>query len=124
MVTGSKSFHLPESKLHYAPPREFRTLHRKIELSLDFQKKSISGSCTLDIEPIRRGLREVHIDACELDARACTVDGVKTDFEYDNAVLSVPLPDRAGPRSIRVDYSAAPKEGLHFTGPDAEHPEK
>jgi len=124
MVTGSKSFHLPESKLHYAPPREFRTLHRKIELSLDFQKKSISGSCTLDIEPIRRGLREVHIDGCELDVRACTVDGVKTDFEYDNAVLSVPLPDRAGPRSIRVDYSAAPKEGLHFTGPDAEHPEK
>jgi aminopeptidase N len=125
MATDShKSFRLPESKSHYAPPREFRTLHRKIELTVDFQKKSISGSCTLDVESIRQGLREVHIDACELDVRSTAVDGAKVDFEYDNALLSVPLPNGVGIRSIRVDYSATPKDGLYFTGPDAEHPEK
>jgi len=125
MVTGShKSFHLPESKPHYAPPREFRTLHRRIDLSVDFQKKSISGSCTLDIEPIRQGLGKVHIDARELDVRSCSVDGGKVEFEYDNAVLIVPLPEKTGARSIRVEYSATPKEGLYFTAPDAERPEK
>jgi len=124
-VTGShKSFHLPESKPHYAPPREFRTLHRRIDLSVDFQKKSISGSCTLDIEPIRQGLGKVHIDARELDVRSCSVDGGKVEFEYDNAVLIVPLPEKTGARSIRVEYSATPKEGLYFTAPDAERPEK
>jgi len=121
---GHKSFHLPESKPHYPPPREFRTLHRKIELSVDFMKKSISGSCTLDIELIQRGLGEVHLDACELDVKSCAVDGVMTDFEYDNAVLSVPLGQKSGARSIRVEYSATPKEGLYFIAPDAEHPEK
>jgi aminopeptidase N len=125
MVTGShKSFRLPESRPHFVPPREFRTLHTKIELSVDFQKKSISGSCTLDVELIRPGLREVHIDACELDVKTCTVDGDRVDFQYDNSVLSVPLPDKAGLRTIRVEYSATPKEGLYFTAPDAEHPEK
>ena len=125
MATGShRSFRLPESKPHYAPPREFRTLHRKIELSVDFQKKSISGSCTLVVEPIRQGLGEVHIDARELDVRSCTVDGAKVDFEYDNAFLTVPLPGKSEVRSIRVEYSATPKEGLYFTAPDAEHPEK
>jgi len=125
MATGShKSFHLPESRPHYVPPREFRTLHMKIELTVDFQKKSISGSCTLDIEPIRGGLGEVHIDARELDVRSCAVDGAKVDFEYDNAVLTVPLPEKGGVRSVRVEYSATPKEGLYFTAPDAEHPEK
>jgi len=125
MATGNhRSFHLPESKPHYAPPREFRTLHRKIELSVDFQKKSISGSCTLDIEPIRQGLVEVHIDACELNVNSCAVDGAKVDFEYDNAVLTVPLAQKSGVRSIRVEYSATPREGLYFTAPDTEHPEK
>jgi aminopeptidase N len=115
---------LPESKPHYAPPKEFRTLHRKIELSVDFQRKSISGSCTLDVDPVQQGLREVHLDARELDVNSCTIDGTKVDFEYDNAVLSIPLPDKIRLRSIRVDYSATPKEGLYFTAPDAEHPEK
>ena len=125
MATGSlKSFRLPESKLHYAPPREFRTLHRKIELSIDFEKKGISGSCTLDIEPIQQGLRVVHLDACELSVESCAVGGAKVDFEYDTAVLSVPVPEKVGLQSIRIDYMATPKEGLYFTGPDAEHPEK
>jgi len=125
MVTRShRSFHLPESKPHYVPPREFRTLHRKIELSVDFEKKSVFGSCTLDVEPIRQGLGKVHIDARELDVRSCSVDGAKVDFEYDNAVLTVPVPEKTGARSIRVEYSATPKEGLYFTAPDEEHPEK
>jgi aminopeptidase N len=125
MAAGShKSFRLPESKPHYAPPKEFRTLHRKIELSVDFQKKSVSGFCTLDIEPIRHDLREAHIDACELDITSCAVDGEKVDYGYDNAVLTVPLPERGVHHSIRVEYSASPKEGLYFTSPDTEHPEK
>ncbi len=125
MGTGSrKSFRLPESRSHYVPPMEFRTLHRKIQLAVDFGKRSISGSCTLDIKPIRPDLARAQIDACELDVRACLVDGAKVDFEYDNAALVVPLPADGGTHSIRVDYSASPKEGLYFTGPDAEHPEK
>ena len=119
-----KSFRLPESKPHYVPPREFHTLSRKIELTVDFQKRRISGHCTLDIEPIRGGLGKVHIDACELEIESCTVDGTKVEFEYDNAVLAVPLPDKSGSRSVRVEYSATPREGLYFTAPDAEHPEK
>ena len=119
-----KSFRLPESRPHYVPPKEFHTLHRRIELSVDFQKRGISGSCTLDIEPIRQGLKRAHIDACELEIRSCAVDGAKVEFEYDNATLVVPLPEKAGRHAIRVEYSASPKEGLYFSAPDAEHPEK
>jgi len=123
-ASSHKSFRLPESKPHYVPPKEFRTLHRKIELSVDFQKMGISGSCTLDIEPIRQGLRNARIDACELEIKSCEVDGAKVEFEYDNATLVVPLPEKGGSRSIRVEYSAFPNEGLYFSAPDAEHPEK
>jgi len=121
---GHRSFRLPGSKPHYPPTREFRTLHTKIELSVDLQERRISGSCTLDIDPIRKGLTKAHIDACELDIKRCTVDGAPVELEYDNRVLAVPLPEKKGTHTIAVDYSATPKEGLYFTAPDAEHPEK
>ena len=121
---GRKSFRLPESRPHYAPSRQFQTKHVKIELALDFEKQNISGSCTLEIDPFSPTLERAVFDACELDVRGCSVDGTAADFEYDNKTLAVALKPGKGKRSIRVDYAAAPTEGLYFTAPDAEHPEK
>ncbi len=119
-----KSFRLPESRLHYPPVREFKTFHRKIEIDVDFESKSIRGTCALDIEPIREGLGKIRFDAGEMEIRGCAVDGEPAEFEYDNSTLSIPMTPRTGRRSVRIDYDAAPKEGLYFTGPDEEHPER
>ncbi len=125
MASGRhRSFHLPESKPHYPPRRDFRTRHVTIDIGVDFEKKGISGACTLEIEPINPELDSIKLDACELDVRACSVDGEAAEFDYDNSTLEVRLKPGGGRRSVRVEYSAVPKEGLYFTGPDAEHPEK
>ena len=124
MARGHKSFRLPESVAHYIPPREYRTVHRKIELAVDFGKRRIAGSCTLEIEPIMPGLKAARFDACELEVKRCLVDGETVEFDYDNATLTVPLKPGKGAYSVRVEYSATPKEGLYFTGPDAEYPNK
>lgn len=119
-----KSFRLPESRPHHRPPMDYRTMRRRIELSVDLQKKSISGTCTLEIEALREELTRASFDACELEVKSCMVDGSQVAFDYDNAVLTVPLQARKGPHSISIGYSATPKEGLYFTAPDPEHPEK
>jgi len=119
-----KSFHLPESKLHYAPELDFHTAHIKIELSLDFDRKRIAGACTLEIEPLRPNLGEVRLDACEMDISKVSVDGATEEFQYDNSTLAVPLKPGGARRSIRVEFRATPREGLYFTAPDAEFPEK
>lgn len=125
MAPGAhKSFRLPESRPHYPPQMDFHTAHVKIELKLDFQKKGISGACTLEIEPIRESLERARFDACELDIGRVTVDGSQAEFEYDNSALEVALGPGGKRRSVRVEYSAAPREGVHFTSPDREHPEK
>ena len=125
MAQGArKSFRLPESRPHYPPHRYFQTNHAKIELSVDLEKKSISGSCTLELTPFSPTLDRVLLDACELDVRGCLVDGAQAEFEYDNETLTVAMKPASGTRSIRVDYKASPKEGLYFTAPDTEHPEK
>ena len=119
-----RSFHLPESRAHYPPPMEFRTVHTLLELAVDFQEKRIAGSCTLEIDPVRRGLRVARLDALGLDISKVSVDGSQVDFDYDRSVLRVPLSAKEGRRSIRVEYGASPKMGLYFVGPDKEHPEK
>ena len=119
-----KSFKLPESRPHYPPPRDFQTKHIKIDLNVDFEKKSIAGSCTIDLEPVRHGLDKVVLDAGEFDVRACEVDGSPAEFEYDNSRLSIALRPGSGARRVSVQYSATPREGLYFPVPDAEHPDK
>jgi aminopeptidase N len=123
MANGHKSFRLPESWPHYPPQKDFHTAHIKIELILDFEKKSIAGACTLQIEPIGRALEKARFDACELNISKVIVDGSQTKFDYDGKTLEVPL--SPGDRhDVRVDYSATPQQGVYFVGPDAEHPEK
>ncbi len=119
-----KSFHLPESRRHYPPQVDFRTRHVRIELSLDLEKKRTSGSCTLTIDPVSEGLARAKFDAVEMDVRAVTVDGAPAEYDYDGAVLNVQLKPSGGNRVVRVEYSASPREGLYFTAPDAEHPER
>jgi len=119
-----KSFHLPESKPHHVPQLDFHTVHIKIDLALDFQKRRIAGACTLEIEPIRPNLREARFDACELDISSVSVDGLPAQFEYDNSTLAVMLEPGESRRSVRVEYGASPRVGLYFTAPDSEHPEK
>ena len=118
------SFRLPESSPRYAKPLEFRTAHMKVELTVDFGKKRIAGACTLEIDPVRRGLDVARFDACSLDIASVKVDGAESEYDYDGAVLGVKIGKGNGRRSVRVEYSASPKMGLYFVGPDAEHPEK
>ena len=124
MAAGArKSFFLPESSPHYPPRKEFHTSHVKVELSLDFRKKALTGACTLDIEPVSEGLTRARLDACEMEVRRLTVDGDESEFSYDGKVLEFPLKGGAK-HSVRVEYSAAPRTGVFFTSPDKEHPEK
>ncbi len=125
MGTGvRRTFHLPESGAHYPPPLEYKTRHVKVELDVDFQKKRIAGSATLDIEPVRGELGSAHFDAVGLEISKVSVDGAPAEYEHDGSILAVKMHPRAGKRSVKVEYSAFPKMGLYFTGPDKEHPEK
>ena len=118
-----RSFILPESRPHYPPQRDYHTSHIKIELTLDFERKSIAGACTLDIEPMRKELGLARFDAREMTIRSVSVDGRQARFEYDGSTLSVAL-ESGGSHQVRVEYSAVPSDGVFFTGPDKEFPDK
>jgi aminopeptidase N len=120
-----RSFHLPESTTHYTPEKDFHTEHVKIELSLDFSKKKITGSCTLTIVPIRSALSRVVLDACGMEIHEVSIDGSKCGFEYDQEKLRINPPrPLSGSHTVKIAYSSMPSEGIYFIEPDREHPEK
>jgi aminopeptidase N len=126
MAAGAyRSFHLPESTTHYTPEKDFHTQHVKIELSLDFSKRSIAGSCTLTIFPVRPGLGRVVLDACGMEIHEVSIDGSKCEFGYDQEKLTIiPPGPLSGSHAVKVTYSSTPSEGIYFIEPDREHPEK
>ncbi len=122
---GRKSFNLPESRVHYPPPREIHVRHVKIELEVDFEKKRVEGACTLRIEPISEGLRRVLLDAHGMEIGPVAVDGAVCETVYDGEKLSVRTPPLgAGTHDLRVEYSTAPRDGIYFIGPDEMYPNK
>ncbi len=120
-----KSFYIPESSEHYPPDRRVETEHVRLELSLDLPNKRVSGTCTLRVRPVGKGVKAVALDAVGLKIESVSLDGAKCGYEYDNAKLSVHLPEElSGRHEISVAYASSPKQGVYFTAPDEEHPER
>lgn len=125
-MKGKKSFHVPGSRRHYLPDKEYSTEHIKVELRVDPDEKSIAGSCSLRVKPLRKDLTSLHFDACEMHVMAVQLDGSNARFDYDGQTLSVHSdgPLSTATHDIVVDYSARPSRGVHFVHPDDKYPEK
>lgn len=101
--------------------------HIKIEIAPDFDGKSIEGTVTHTIAPIRDDTEHLVLDACEMQIDAVEVDGRKVEFHHDGDKLTVYFgrtltPDE--PVDIRIAYSAVPRRGAYFVGPDSGYPDK
>ena len=124
-MKGRKSFHIPGSRKHYLPDRQYQTEHIRVDLKVDPEKKSIEGSCSLRIAPLRDGLAAVRLDASEMHVKKVWIDGAEARFDHDGQRLTV----RAGALSatshlVVVEYSANPTHGVYFVHPDDKYPNK
>jgi aminopeptidase N len=111
----------------YERSRPFVVTHLFLDLALDFNKRSVSGTATLDFE--RRAPGEARL---ELDGRAFDVEAVElernkgrfapVDFDYDGEVLAVSGLGERG--RLKVTYRATPRRGLYFLAPDDKTPDR
>src|ERR1041385_60181 len=56
----------------YAPDREIDVLHLAIEVTPDFQQRTITGKATLKFKPIAKPLQELKLDAVDLAVESLT----------------------------------------------------
>ncbi len=119
-------FALETAKAHYPPDRFVQAKHLAIELTLDFEKRSIAGAVTFTLHCVRE-VERVTFDAVELNIERVTIDEKKASFDASGTHLHVyaSKPIKAGSTVVvRIEYSATPRRGLYFIAPDKAYPKR
>ncbi|MCL4181757.1 MAG: HEAT repeat domain-containing protein, partial [Verrucomicrobia bacterium] len=110
----------PKAARQYAPDREFDLLHLLLEVTPDFERRTIDGTATLRLQPIARPLRELRLDAIDLDIRSVTatapIQAWRTTTNQVVVTFAAPLP-LGNDHTVTITYDAEPREGLYFRTP-------
>ncbi|MBD1996049.1 M1 family metallopeptidase [Leptolyngbya sp. FACHB-541] len=125
---GHKSFELPGARPHYNPDRPGQVEHIFLDLVLDIPNQRYQGTCSIRINPVRRGIDRLMLDAVNLQIESVQVDEVEQPFDYDGEQLQVRLKQEteAGqPIVVAIAYRVEnPQRGLYFIAPDQHYPNK
>jgi aminopeptidase N len=117
---GRAPFSLAGTERKYERSRPYRIEHLFVDLTLDFEHKSVRGRAVVDFQRIAPDASSLELDATGFELGSVRVDdgsGLKpASFSYDGEVIKVDeLPERG---QLRIDYEATPKRGLYFLAPD------
>ncbi len=112
-------------KAQYVPDRNFRTIHIKLQLDIDAEKKAVGGECTTTLKSVN-GKETLLLDA--VDFKAVSVrdgKGKELKYKYDGKILEINT-NKANPDDIvtvSIKYKLAePRLGIYFTLPDKDYP--
>jgi aminopeptidase N len=108
---------------HYAPDRSFDTRHIRLELELDFKRRSLSGRATTSLTALADDVREMVFDAVQFQNLKVSSNRGAVTHEYNGRQIRIqwakPL-TRGTAVDVTIGYRVTrPKLGLHFVGPDA-----
>lgn len=111
----------------YSRDRVVDVRHIALNVRLDVKRKSVAGVARLTMRPFTSEVTSVELDAVELNVTQVESGGRALAFEKTGEKLIVRFP-KALPaerdETIAVTYSATPRRGLYFVGPDKFNPKK
>ncbi|HJU35670.1 MAG TPA: M1 family aminopeptidase [Nitrososphaera sp.] len=123
--TKKKNFKLPGSRAHYAPSLSFAINHMWLEIEPDFERRVISCQQRLLIVTLQ-DIDTIELDAAELQIEKISAVG-RLDFRNLDDKLVVKLGrtlNEGNKIEICISYTAKPRKGFYFMGPDKYYPEK
>ena len=123
----TRSFELPGAKPHYNPDRPGQVQHIFLDLDLDITGRSLAGTCTITIAPIRLGVTTLTLDAVDMEIESICINRVSQPFEYDGEILTVTLlrPTTTENFDLVIAYKLEePQRGIYFIQPDEHYPDK
>ncbi len=122
----ARSFELSGDRVHYAPDRPADVKHVKLDITLDFEQETVSGTVSTTFSALYEEVKTVSFDAVELQIERVTLDGDKElAFSADGKRLIVTLDHsyhHGEEFTVAVQYYAKPRTGLHFVKPAPEDP--
>ena len=106
---------------HYAPDRSAGIHHLALDITPDFQRRTISGTAVVTFQPIAKPLEELELDAIDLNIQSVTSSAKIQAYEVtaDHVIITfaepVPYTTEA---SVNIKYTAQPEKGLYFRTPE------
>ncbi|WP_017325108.1 M1 family metallopeptidase [Synechococcus sp. PCC 7336] len=123
-----KPFARPGSSPHYTPDRPGRVEHIRLDLDIRLDAREIEGTCSIQLNPIRDGIRSLKLDAVDLEIQSVRCHHADLSFSYDGKELEIQLaePTRRGERlELAIAYAARqPQRGIYFIHPSEDYPDK
>jgi aminopeptidase N len=110
----------------YAPDRPVDITHVTIDVTPDFDARTIQGTTTIAFTPLVKPLTELKLDAIDLNVASvestAQLDGyTKTDSSIAIA-FSPPIPP-GETTTVTIRYDAEPQRGLYFRTPSLGYPQ-
>jgi aminopeptidase N len=106
----------------YERPRPFAIRHLFLDLSLDFDDKSVAGTATLEFERVAPDTGSLELDAVGFELEGVRVDlgrGLEpAGYDYDGERIEVHGLERRTLGKVEISYRARPRRGLYFLEPD------
>jgi aminopeptidase N len=127
-ILDRRAFADKGARPHYAPDTPVRPVHLKLDLAFDWEEERVHGSTTYSLEVLAQDVREIALDAANLEIRRATVGGRSVGFENtgERLVLFPKTRLKAGARvTVRIEHSVTrPAAGIYFTKPDEHYPDR
>lgn len=105
----------------YAPEREVEVRHLALDVTPDFQRRTVEGRATWQFKPIIVPVREVKLDAVDLNVHSVTatekIQGYQVTEKQVIVTFAEPIPTNRT-ASLTITYQAEPVHGLYFRTPE------
>lgn len=112
--------------IKYAPDRKVDIHHVALDVTPDFQKRTVRGEATLTFKPIAKPLDELRLDAVDLTVSAVTCSAKLAGHQVTDKEIVVtfapPVPVGRETK-LTVRYSAQPVKGFYFRTPATSYPD-
>ena len=106
---------------HYAPDREVDVLHLALDITPDFKQRTIEGRAVIQFKPILKPVREIKLDAMELEVQNVTATEKIQAYQVTGEKLVITFATNlpvGREVDVTVAYHAEPKAGMYFRTPE------
>lgn len=115
----------PRGERHYAPDRKADIRHLLLDVTPDFENRTVRGAATIHFQPIATPLVELRLDAIDLTVNEITSSAKIRAHQNTGTEIVItfdePIPVARDSR-VTVRYSAQPRQGLYFRVPSNGYP--
>ncbi len=105
----------------YAPDRFVDIKHLALDVTPNFEERTVKGTTTIHFTPIAKSLRELRLDAVELKISTIESDAPVKNWRIGKDALWITFdpPILAGAEAkVTIHHSAQPERGLYFRTPE------